>query len=370
MLLISVIARNTASAAFFEANSEIKISDEIDGNTYLAGETINYNTKVNGDLFIAGQYIEMQGEVTQDVNLAGQDIKINTDINGDLRIAGQDIKISNNINGESIIFGETITIEDEAELNGDVLIYAKTININGSILGNTNLKAENIIINGNLNGLNNQLVSASLDISDTANISSNTRYWAEDYIIPTNLENNLFLDSALKNKDPKKENSSILNISGFIVLRIIWASTVIIVLHLLFTKKITQNLKSLNSPVNYIENLFLGFFIIVIIPIFSLALMITFIGLPLGMLILILYFIILFISQSITSLYISNLLNTKLDLGVSKIQIYLMALGIYTLFLLLETIPYLDILGIITSILFFLIFIGNIITNLKLKENK
>lgn len=369
-LFILVLGINISNAAFFKSDSEVKINDEIEGNTYLAGEKVDYDTKVNGDLFIAGQYIDVKGEITKDINLAGQFIETNADIGEDLRIAGQDIKISNKINGETIIFGETINLEETSELIGDTLIYAKTININGTILGNTNLKAENIIINGNLNGENNQLVSANLEISDNANINQDTKYWSENSQISSNLETNLILDSNLEIKKPESEKSSMLNISGLLVLRIIWASTIIIVLHLLFTKKIEKNLESLDSNTKYIENFFLGFFVIILIPVVAFALMLTILGFPLGAIILVLYFILLLISQSITSIYLSNLLNIKFDLKVEKIQIYLMSLGIYTLFLLMETVPYLDIIGGILSGMFFFIFMGNLVKNLRIKEPK
>jgi len=367
-LLIFMLGINITYASFFKADEEFKINDDIEGNTYLAGEKIDFDRKVNGDLFIAGQYIDVKGEITKDINLAGQFIETNANIGEDLRIAGQDIKISSKINGETIIFGETITIENDAEITGDTLIYAKNINIDGTILGNTNLKAENIIVNGNLNGENNQLVSANLEISDNANINKGTKYWAENSQIPTNLESNLTLDNSLKIKELEPEKNNLLNISGLLVLRIIWASTIIIVLHLLFTKKIEKNLESLNSNTKYIENFFLGFFLIILIPVVSISLMVTILGFPLGAIILALYLIILFISQSITSLYLSDLLNIKLKLGVAKIQIYLMALGIYTLFLLMETVPYLDIIGGILSGMFFFIFMGNLVTNLRIKK--
>ena len=372
LILILFSSINTTNAAFFKSDETINIKDKIEGNTYLAGGNITLNTEVDGDLFVAGQILKIDGTITKDVNLAGQVIEVLAEIGEDLRVAGQDIKIYKDVNGDSIIFGETVTLKSDAKLLKDTIIYAETINIDGDIMGNTDLKAETININGVLNGKENKITASTLNVKENFSTNTSINYWAKDIQIADMFKDKFTLDNTLEVKDKNFDQDDIkyFNISWFLVIRIIWASIILIILHLLFRDKISENLKTLNSNSKYIENFFLGFFVILIIPVLSLALIITFLGLPLGLIILVLYLILLSIAQSITSLYLSNLLNIKLNLGVEKIQIYFMSLGIYTLFLLMDIVPYLDILGILSLGIFFFIFVGNFVSNLKIKNQK
>lgn len=135
-LALSVFAvATTVNAQTFRAeeSAAISINDSVDGSAYLAGSTINVSGKINGDLYCAGQTITISGEVTGDILCAGQTITMTGSVAGDVRLAGQTVSVSSNVRKSASLFGQTIILGRDGKIGQDATVTGQSVTIDGSI---------------------------------------------------------------------------------------------------------------------------------------------------------------------------------------------------------------------------------------------
>jgi cytoskeletal protein CcmA (bactofilin family) len=135
-LLISSLAllltANTAQAAWFKAEQEITIQEEIFDDVYLAGERITVEESVAGDVLAIGQSVTTENRVGDDVIAAGERVEIKAEVQGDV-----------------IAAGETVRLGQEARVGGEIVAAGRQIEINGEVEGNVRLAGSKIIIGPN-----------------------------------------------------------------------------------------------------------------------------------------------------------------------------------------------------------------------------
>lgn len=142
---------------FFTGNL-IQIDGTVDGVTFAAGEEIRVNGDINGALFAAGQRIVISGEV-----------------NGNIYGAGEVIEMNGQSEGEVFLAGETVSIDEEAEIGRDAFTAAMNVRIHGSIPRHLFSAGETVILNGAIGG-NAQVTTEQLSLNDSATIEGDLVY--------------------------------------------------------------------------------------------------------------------------------------------------------------------------------------------------
>lgn len=167
LLLLS----STASAGLFRTGKSVRIdadtsieenltvaTSSLDVWGHVAGDIVAgcrsfvLEGIVDGDLFIAGQSIDLDGSQSGDALLFAQHIKIKDGTVEDIRAACQRLNVNAIVTGDILAAGQDITIDRDTRVGGDAALAAQTIEIYGTIKGKLVAGAQWIEIGGRVEG--------------------------------------------------------------------------------------------------------------------------------------------------------------------------------------------------------------------------
>ena len=254
------------------AGNLVDIIGNIDGIGFIAGQTVN----VNGNLeygFLAGQNVNINGQISKNIYAAGETITLSKDANigKDLFLAGDSINLNGNIQRNINIYASTVTIKKGTTINGNITIEA------------SNIKVED---GASIKGTLKYNEDAKNDISDNSSIGKITTYEI--------------------NKDEGFNTSEIL--SSILNMVVVFLSITIIIPKTL--DKTNEIYEKKNN--NYIKNIGIGFLILICVPLISLILLASNIGVYLGLILVALYAIAIYLSFIIAGYILGNLILVKL----------------------------------------------------------
>lgn len=119
-------------------------------NIYIAGGNVRPPAPVKGDLYAAGGRVTVDQPVARDAALAGGAVTVRASVGQDLRVAGGDINIESTVGGELYASGGNITLSNAAVVADAVTLYAGNVNIEGKINGPLTVYAQKVVLNGEI----------------------------------------------------------------------------------------------------------------------------------------------------------------------------------------------------------------------------
>ena len=309
--------------SYFEAGNELSVDKNVDGISFIAGNIVKFNgNSTYGAL--AGENVTINKNIEKDLFAAGNFVTIEKDatIGRDAYLAGTEINIKSNMNGNIFAAGTKVVL-DNVEINGNV-----------------NLATNELIINGNVK------ISGKLIINEDAKISG------EDKL-------------SVISKDVYKSVSKV-EIKTTITNILLGLLTVIftgILLAVIFPKLFTKLDDEFNVGKVSKYSLY-GFVALIAIPILSIVLMGTIVGLTFGFIVLLFYILMLLLAIVFSSYVFGKYIVTKLF--KQNDNLYLNIIVGISLFKLISYVPY------IGGLIYFISFIYGIglIINLFLNRNK
>ncbi len=379
-----ILSTKSVSAMMLDSSEVLNIKEKIEGDAYLAGQTIRIQEKIEGDAIIAGGVIDMDSNISQDAIIIGDKITINQEIGDDIRVAGNIVIIKGNVKGDVVAFAETLIIDKDATISGSVLAFVSKFqldgkvneNINivstdssitGTVLRDTNIRTANFNLEGTLAGKTEFVAEQNVKISESAKFKNTVNYgYTKELDLKPNLAEGVTskLDSDLLQEKTTRQDIMKNMFSGMLVFRILSAALVILIIYILLGKFISKATKNLENSKDF-RKAFLYGILLFFLPISIIILLfVSLIGIPLALFVTFAYLSLIFFSQSITSLIIAQWLNHKYDLKQPRIQIFLVALGIYILIYLLKFIP---IIGVAIGLILTYIAFGSLIIEYRKK---
>jgi len=358
LLVTLMVALFATPALAFDARGgqtvTVPSGEVVEGDLYVAGNNVVIDGTVNGDVFAAGQTLTINGKVNGGVSLAGQTITLNGSIGNGARVAGQSIIVNGNIGRDFVVFASDMTMSGKAAISGDLVMGLGTATINGRIAGNIRGNVGQATISGEVGG-NVDLTSGSLIVASGARIQGGLTYTSENQAV---IQSGASIAGTTAHKVPVKEpartfwSSAVWQVLGFLM---------ILVLGIIFVLIASRRVAALANSVQSRpwQTLGLGAVILIVTPIAAIIVMITVIGLPLGLISLVLYGIALYLSQVPIGLLIGRLIiRRKPELESRGMMIAALALGLFILFV-LRLIPF---VGWIVTLLTIVFGLGALIT--------
>lgn len=282
---IVVESGKTLEKTSFLSGGNVRVDGDINGTTFITAGNIEVNGTIDGDLFIAGQSATINGTVKGSVFTAGQDITINGVVENSIYVAGATLKIKSQTKGSAFLAGQNIYIEDSAVIERDVFVGGTNVYQNGVVNGDLSSSSDALSIGGKIGGDLNYSSKNKVDLLTGSEVAGETT-WKEIKSEPSKASKTIFTTGVLIK-----------------VLYSIAASLVIWLFVKLIRPTFWSNLaeKITLSPVRALG---FGALAVVLIPIFSILLLFTVIGIPLSFILLSLYGLVLYVSKIIFSVFI------------------------------------------------------------------
>jgi len=297
--------------------------------TFKAGDIELIDKPIAGDLMLAGKELKIVTDISGDVYVAGGEIEIDGSVGGNLIVAGGKVKVLGKVAKNLIVAGGKVEVGELAEIGGYTLTGGQEINLLGKFMGPIKLGAKSLmvgqkaIINGNLEA----------DVT-TSEISSDSKIVGEKNI------------KIHEVKKPEIEKNQFKKI-GYAGKFISFLSKLLVLL--VFIKFFGKKINPTNIKDSFLANIGFGLMLLIMAPFVMLILAITIIGLPLSLILLVIYFLSLYLSTLITSIVIGKYIFIK---NKFKENIYLQSIvGLFVISL-LGLIPVVGGLIKLTAVLF------------------
>ncbi|MEK6481886.1 hypothetical protein WJR50_30365 [Catalinimonas sp. 4WD22] len=343
----------------FQANEEVLINSRVSHDLYLAGNQITINAPVDGDVMAGGGIILIRDSIADDLVLAGGEISIDGVIGEDLLVMGGEIKVMQSVRGDLIVMGGDITIDEnvsigqdlvlmggqvhsQALVEGEVLARGGTLYFGGSCEKMLDVQGGKVDINGTVRG-ETKLAAETISIGNNAQFYSTVHYWTDDDDV--NFGESLMdgvqaqYDVGLK---PGEESFWTDQPWSWIPLVLIYLGSVLLLIFLIhtFLPKIMEK----GSTILYEDtarSFGYGVLYYVGAPLIIVLMLMTVIGIPLGLFSLFLYIFSVLFGLTFSSVVITYLVKKHYHYDWGKGLMIAVSFVIFILLRLLSMIPFL-----------------------------
>lgn len=284
----------TASAQSFRSGGNVTVASEdtVNSTLYASGRSVDVAGTVNGDVFCAAQNVTISGDINGDILCAAQTIQISGTVSGSARLAAQTVTISGSIDRNASIAAQSITADTRSSFGGDVSVISTDAVFNGNINRDLAIGAATATINGDV-GRNVNASIETLRLGSSAVINGGIEYTSQKDLTR---EPGTRVNGSITRNEPQKQTTSddkdALPLFGlYLILAMLLVSLVLV---LLFPQVFQRAANAtLASPWS---TLLIGLATSIIVPIVIFIIMLTIIGIPLGLLALFAWIVVLFLS--------------------------------------------------------------------------
>ncbi len=292
LVLIGVWCLAIASPALAfvpRAGNVIVVSEPIQDDVYLSGGTVGVVGAIDGDLAAVGGTLTLAGPVTGSILAAGGTLMIEGPIGRTLRAAGGTLRVASRITGDAVLAGGNIEVAQTAEVGRDLVAAGGTIALWGSVKRNALLSGGRILIRGTIQGdadvRGNQVV-----IEKGARIEGKLRYTAD---AEAEIQPGAQVSGGVERLLPplRQRPSWVINLWPFAivghVLEALWLLAFGFIAMALTPRTVLQGAERIRLQFGL--SLLTGFVLLVVVPVGAGLLVVTLLGIPLGVVVLLLY---------------------------------------------------------------------------------
>ena len=283
------------------------------GPHFQTGELVSLNETWEGDLYVAGGKVEINGIVMGDVLAAGGNVEISGEVTGDVRLAGGQVDIDGQVGGSVTAVGGMVSFGPKSIVGKNVVAAGGLVHYEGQIGGNVLTAGETVVLAGEFAG-DVKADSAKLQVSDDAVILGNLLgSWAEEAEVSSEArisgENQLSQNSAKMTVRPEIAKTGIL---AFFAAFKLAAAIVGFFMGLLGGSAMLYFLPRQTAAVlqklqtKALDSLVIGLAVLLFVPILSVVLIVTILGIPLAGILILEYLLVLALAGWAGALFVGS----------------------------------------------------------------
>lgn len=292
MLLFPLAAAASAGAA---QNVTLAKGETVEGDFFRAGSTVYVDGTVTGDVMAAGGQVDVSGPVGADLLVIGGSLSVSGAVTGSARMAGGTIALSGDIGRNVTLGGGTLRIDPAAHIRGNAYLAGGTVSVRGVVDGALQAAGSNIVISGSVRG-NTVLAGDSITISRGATMGGGVTYYSNNKIV---IEDGANVSGPVEQRAPGEYRPSAAKVAGGALFFLIWKYLAYLVLLLVAWRLMRPSIAKMRAETSsdFWPKLGWGIVGMIVIPIGSIIAAITIVGLPLGIIALVLFAVLAFLAS-------------------------------------------------------------------------
>ena len=268
-----------------DASARVVIgSDErIDDTLIVAGETVTIDGIVSGNVIAAARRITVNGTITGDLIAAAQEVDLPGTVEGNAFTFSQEVELNGDV-GESLhSFAERVRLRPDGSVEGDVIAFGSEVSADGSVGRDLLAFAAMTDVRGKV-GRNLEAWTAGLSLQAPAEVDGNLTAHvddADDVQVEPGATIGGQRDIQVRARRVDTSRFASLGFYGWQTFRLAAGFATGLVLFLLAPALFA------NPPTSgaaLLRNVGIGFLTLVATPVAALVVMVTVIGLPIGLL--------------------------------------------------------------------------------------
>jgi cytoskeletal protein CcmA (bactofilin family) len=279
---------------YFAYGERVEISGTVNGDVYVAGGQVLVDGRINGDLLVAGGTITVSGVVSQDARVAGGQVTVNGQIGRNLTVAGGDVDLS-----------------ESAAVKGGLVSAGGRVRLAAPVGTDARIAAGSVIVSGPIKGSLNAM-TGDLRLTSRASVAGGVTYWSQDQasVDPgASIAGGVHRKALPEFSRPRKETLLGALAGVVIVAKLVSAaSTLILGLFLIYlfpgyTQSAVATLSARPGA-----SFGIGLLALIVTPIAAIMLLVTVLGLPIGLMAIALYLVAIFLVRVFVILWLGRVL--------------------------------------------------------------
>lgn len=272
----------TALAADFRAGDQasVAVTEVVQNDVYMAGGTVTQAGTVKGDLYAGGGTILVSGPIEGDLVAVGGTISVLGSVGDDIRVGGGTVVIQGTVGSDLLVGGGSVQVLGSG-IKGDAVIGGGTVRLDAPVGGDLRIGGGDVYINSVING-SVRGEAKSLTFGKNAVVTGNLEYKSpKEATFETGaIVKGTTTYTAQKEKTNNPAPAAVFAIGAFIPLLMMLVGSLFF--GLVFKKYMTAIIGRVHeSPLREFGR---GIVFLIAAPIISVILLITVVGLPLGIL--------------------------------------------------------------------------------------
>ncbi|TPV92473.1 MAG: polymer-forming cytoskeletal protein [Myxococcales bacterium FL481] len=140
------------AAAEFRSGDQVRVAaDEVVGSTmFVSGSVVEIDGRVDGDLFVAGERVVIRGTVEGNVTAASAKLELVGAVAGTLHWAGRSLRLGGSVADNAYLAGESLTLISGGEVQGDLFAAAERWRQEGTVGRDLTVAAKKMTLVGSV----------------------------------------------------------------------------------------------------------------------------------------------------------------------------------------------------------------------------
>lgn len=329
LVLTTFILPFVASASDIRSGTSVNIrqSERVTDDLYLSAGTVTIAGTVEGDASMATGRARITGTIDGTVLLLTGRGDISGTVGGSLRIAGGAVEVGGDVGGDLVVLGGRVTVPSGGSIGGDLIVAGGIVDLRGTVTGDVRGVAISTTIGGTVGG-DVMVESSRFSVPSSARITGDVRYLtAADALISSAAG---ITGSTERVGQAPWESSASGSARAFgPLLRTVWAliaGVVIIAIAPRLADAIGRNGRAVLRAVG------IGLLALIVVPIVTVVLIASMIGLPIGLIAIGAFIAILYLTQVFVGLAIGAfILPDRWNDGSRGFHLLAMSIGVILL---------------------------------------
>jgi hypothetical protein len=267
---------------------------------YVAGSSVVVSQDVPGDLVAAGRVVAVKAKVAQDALVAGGTVDITGDVGDVLRVAGGTVTVGGHVAGYLVAGGGRVELLPAGRVDGGVFVNAGRAVVDGTVSGPLEIRGGEARINGTVEG-DVKVHAGTLWLGEHAVLKKDLEYSARQDATLTPgaqvLGKTRRLPQAAVGKTGLALFAATASFVGLIV-----AGLAVVLLFPTFARSVATE-----SLSHFGRDFLIGAGVLILAPIASVLLIVSLVGLPLGLIGGLAYVALLLVSRICAGLVLGTL---------------------------------------------------------------
>jgi cytoskeletal protein CcmA (bactofilin family) len=279
---VSLLLISLAAPSSVEAVDDDRAQALIAGDYFGAGDSPQPTEPVEGDAFIAGGEVLLRVPVDGDAVLSGGRVGVSARVGADLYVAGGNVTVDAPVLHNARLVGGRIHLARRSEIAGRATIAGNDVLAEGTVAGQLTVFAESVRIDGRF-GSGIAVVARSLTVGPNARIQGRLTYRTTT---PPDIDANAEIVGGIKQSDveiPRPALGRWGRVAGWIGALVFTGGVFVLGALLIVTAPKATAVAVERIRARPLASLGLGLAIVGLSPAVALLLLVTIIGIPLGM---------------------------------------------------------------------------------------
>lgn len=329
IVLVTALLFPFGVAAGEQARQNVFVAqgDVVSDNFVRAAQTVDIQGSVQGDVVVAAQTVTIEGDVAGDVLAAAQTIHIRGTVAGNVRLAASSVVIEGSVGKNATIFANTIEFGNASFVGWSVQAFAATLRQRGTVAGNVNFYGSTAVVTATINGNAAYRLDTdgSLQLIAPTVIGGQLSYTATK---ETPIVSGVTITGKVEHVIPQPSQRAAALQSFPIFLRLVSLFGVLVVgmvLVSLMPKTVGKVAARMRSQPG--KSILWGVVLLVVTPLVCVLLLFTVIGIPLAVLLFVLYGVTLYVTRVFAGIFLGNWLVGLFGKNVRLSPLWAMVIG-------------------------------------------